>query len=305
MIVSVPLRGQFFRSMNSLGFIGKQVRLSSAKAPSMVAPVRLTEEPSKRAFASLQSPSSELSAFNDAENERREKMSTSLARRFNIMTEITVSKIFPAGFGWQSASIAASELGCASDTLSFACFTGAGDGIGVLGGHMAYFGIKKAIVDSSIDMTKQLHTGILLGSAAFCSGTAWQPVVNILQGMNLPFSGVFAGTWLACGTAFYVGLRVGRTILSGVLEHVHEPTYENSTRDAGLSLAIGGATGFFVGTDAVYLPDQNFLIDIVGIKEGTSALASCAIAGSSTSLGFASSQTVFNLVYPPRKSWID
>jgi hypothetical protein len=305
MIASVALRGQSFRSITLLGFIGKQVRLSSAKATSMVAPVRSTEEPSKRAFASLQSPSSELSAFNDAENERREKMSTGLARRFNIMTEVTVSKIFPAGFGWQSASIAASELGCASDTLSFACITGAGDGIGVLGGHMVYFGIKKAIVDSSVDMTKQLHTGILLGSAAFCSGTAWQPVVNILQGMNLPFSGVFAGTWLACGTAFYVGLRVGRTILSGVLEHVHEPTYENSTRDAALSLAIGGATGFFVGTDVVYLPGQNFLIEIVGIKEGTSALASCAIAGSSTSLGFASSQTVFNLVYPPRKSWID
>lgn len=304
MLFQLAFRGNAFHSAQTLGFIVKQVRWSSMKSANMGAPGMLTEEPMKRAFASLPSPG-ELSAFNVDETERKEKMVRGLARRFNVMTEVTVSKIFPAGFGWQSASIVASELGHASDSLSFACITGAGDGIGVLGGHMAYFAIKKALVDSSIDMKKQLHTGILLGSAAFCSGTAWQPVVNVLQGINLPFSGVFAGTWLACGTAFYVGLRVGRTILSGFLEHVHEPTYENSTRDANLSLAIGGATGFFVGTDAIYLPEQNFLIDIVGIKEGTPALSSCAIAGSSTSLGFASSQTVFNLVYPPKKNWID
>jgi hypothetical protein len=279
-----------------------------ANAANNTSNVRLPEEqqPPKRAFASLPSPSTDLSTFNDVESDRQKRVSRmGLMHRFNIMTEVTVSKIFPAGFGWQSASIAASELGYASDSLGFACITGAGDGLGVFGGHMAYFGIKKALLDSSIDITKQLHTGILLGSAAFCSGTAWQPVVNVLQGMDLPFTGVFTGTWLACGTAFYAGLRIGRTVLSGVLEHVHEPTYENSTRDAALSLAIGGATGFFVGTDAVYLPDQNFLIDIIGIKEGTSALASCAIAGSSTSLGFASSQTVFNIVYPPGKNWID
>lgn len=304
MLVSLAFRGNAFHNTYTLALIGKQVRWSSVKSANMGAPGRSTDEPVKRAFASLPS-SGELSAFDVEETERRKKATKGLARRFNIMTEVTVSKIFPAGFGWQSASILASELGHATDSLSFAFITGAGDGIGVLGGHMAYFGIKKALIDSSVDMAKQLHTGILLGSAAFCSGTAWQPVVNILQGINLPFSGVFAGTWVACGTAFYVGLRVGRTILSGFLEHVHEPTYENSTRDANLSLAIGGATGFFVGTDAIYLPEQNFLIDIVGIKEGTSALTSCAIAGSSTSLGFASSQTVFNLVYPPKKNWID
>jgi hypothetical protein len=245
-----------------------------------------------------------LSTFHVFEAESNKKL-RDLKRRFQVMAEVTVSKIFPAGFGWQSASIVASEIGYASDSLGFACVTGVGDGIGVLGGHMAYFGIKKALVDSSIDMTQRLHTGILLGSAAVCSGTAWQPTVNVLQGANLPFSGVVMGTWIACGTAFYIGLRASRTILSGVLEHVHKPTYENSKIDAGLSIAIGGATGFFVGTDVAYLPDQNFLIDLVGVKEGTSALAGCAMAGSSTSLGFASSQSVLNVMYPPRKNWVD
>jgi hypothetical protein len=118
-------------------------------------------------------------------------------------------------------------------------------------------------------MTRELHTGILIGTGGLCSGTAWQPLVNALQGANLSFAEVFAGTWLGCGIAFYAGLRVGRTILSGYLEHIQEPTYENSKTDTSLSVAIGGATGFFVGTDTAYLPDQNMLINIVGIQDGT------------------------------------
>jgi hypothetical protein len=144
----------------------------------------------------------------------------------------------------------------------------------------------------------------LLGTAAFCSGTAWQPLVNALQGANMPFASVMAGTWLGCATAFYVGLRAGRTILSP-LEHIEEPTYENSKNDVSLSLAVGGATGFFVGTDAAYLPDQNFLIDVVGIKDGTPDLVGCAIAGSSTAMGFAATQSVFNVAFPQGKCWND
>lgn len=72
-----------------------------------------------------------------------------------------------------------------------------------------------------------------------------------------------------------------------------------------LSTVIGGATGFFVGTDAAYLPEQNFLIDVVGIQDGTPDLAGAAIAGSSTALGFAVSQTGLNLIFPSGKCWND
>jgi hypothetical protein len=89
------------------------------------------------------------------------------------------------------------------------------------------------------------------------------------------------------------------------MEHIQEPTYENSLNDKSLSAVIGGATGFFVGTDAAYLPDQNFLIDIVGIQDGTPDLTGCAIAGTSTSLGFVASQSVFNVIYPSGKCWND
>jgi hypothetical protein len=232
-----------------------------------------------------------------------------LTDRFTTTFEVTVSKIFPAGFGWKSSSVLAtsSYLGFGTDSLNFALTTGLGDAIGVLGGHTIYYAAKKTLVPGNerIDMEKELHTGILLGTAAFCSGTAWQPIVNALQNAEMPFAQVFAGTWLGCGAAFYVGLRVGRTLLSDALQHVHEPTYENSKRDLALSASIGGATGFFVGTDTAYLPSQNFLIDIVGIQPGTTNLMGAAIAGSSTSLGFVSAQTAMNMTYPKGKCWND
>lgn len=250
---------------------------------------------------------SDTAAFLDSVEAPKEVSKTDgFINRFIVTAEVTVSKIFPAGFGWQSSSIIAeNNLGYAADSMAFACTTGLGDALGVLLGHVAYYGGKKAVVGGSINMTQEVHTGILLGSAAFCSGTAWQPLVDALQGANLSFMEVFAGTWIGCGTAFYLGLRGGRTILSGYLKHIEEPTYENSKTDMSLSSVIGGATGFFVGTDAAYLPDQNFLIDIVGITDTTPDLAGCAIAGSSTAMGFATAQSGINVIMPAGKCWND
>jgi hypothetical protein len=233
--------------------------------------------------------------------------SPAYTKRFVISAEVAISKIFPAGLGWQSSSLFAENyMGFATDSVSFALTTGVGDGLGVLLGHCGYYAIKKNITGNpKILMQREFDTGILLASAAVCSGTVWQPIVNALQGADLPFQAVVAGTWVGCGTAFYLGLRAGRTILPGFLKYVDEPTFENSTKDASLSMAIGGATGFFVGTDASYLPDQNFLIDIVGIHGTTPDLMGCAIAGSSTSLGFGVAQSFMNVTYPKDKCWND
>ena len=178
-------------------------------------------------------------------------VSSDMMDRFKVTSEVTISKIFPAGFGWQSSSILASNyMGCGPDTVGFALTTGIGDGIGVFAGHCLYNLIKRNVTDdASIDMERETQTGLLLACAAFCSGTAWQPLVNALQGADLSFFQVFAGTWIGCGTAFYLGLRGARTILSGPFVHIKEPTFENSITDKSLSAAIGGATGFFVGTD--------------------------------------------------------
>mmetsp|Transcript_4383 Transcript_4383/g.5371 ORF Transcript_4383/g.5371 Transcript_4383/m.5371 type:complete len:289 (-) Transcript_4383:139-1005(-) len=255
----------------------------------------------------IHSTSQKKSTAEAASEVVKEKETGGIANRFVITGEVIVSKIFPAGFGWQSSSILAENyLGYAPDTTAFALTTGLGDAVGVLVGHCGYYAIKKAVTgNDKILMKREFDTGVLLASAAFCSGSLWQPLVDVLQGANLSFNAVFCGTWVGCGTAFYAGLRIGRTVFPSILEYVEEPTYENSKTDASLSVAIGGATGFFVGTDAAYLPDQNFLIDVVGIKDGTPDLLGCAIAGSSTALGFGAAQTGLNMVYPAKKCWND
>lgn len=302
MISSITRRS--FLNANGSSLVSRHARvvLSSQYVPALS-----TSEQSKHAQRLIHnSPIRESDATTASAPTVPIATTSSIVDRFSTTAEVTISKIFPAGFGWQTASIVAtSGLGYSPDSAAFALTTGAGDAIGVLLGHCAFYATKKSLYDGTINMTKELHTGILLGTAAFCSGTAWQPAVDLLQGANMSFTQVFAGTWICCGTAFYVGLRVGRTILSGYLEHVHEPTFKNSMHDKSLSMAIGGATGFFVGTDAAYLPDQNFLINIVGIQPGTPDIVGCAIAGSSTSLGFVSTQSAFNLVYPTKKLWND
>ena len=73
-----------------------------------------------------------------------------------------------------------------------------------------------------------------------------------------------------------------------------------------MSSTIGGATGFFVGTDTAYLAgDGNWLRPVVGIEDGASVLVGCVTAGSSTALGFAVSQSAQNLVYPKGQCWLD
>lgn len=282
----------------------KSIRLLSSVAPP---PPSSDRKSSYDRRQMMQSTVSSSYAPKESRVEEKEEKSSKMMVRFKVTAEVTTSKIFPAGFGWQSSSILASSyLGYGSDTVGFALTTGVGDGIGVFIGHSLYYLAKKNVIDDgSINMERETQTGLLLGSAAFCSGTAWQPIVNILQAADLTFVQVFSGTWIGCATAFYLGLRGARTILSGRFQHIHKPTYDNSMTDKSLSAAIGGATGFFVGTDTAYLPAQNFLIDVVGIHETTSALAGCTIAGSSTSLGFVTAQSTLNIIYPAGTLWND
>jgi len=267
-------------------------------------------QPASRSFADATATTTTAAPVEQAKQQEtttKSKSSSPLLDRFVVTAEVTVSKIFPAGLGWQSASLWADHtMGYASDSASFALTTGLGDALGVLAGHCLYYTLKKSTgVDPHINLTREWHTGVLLGSAAFMSGTAWQPLVNALQGANLTFASVLAGTWVGCGVAFYTGLRVARTVLSARLPHIAPPTYENSQTDAALSVAIGGATGCFVGTDAAYLPEQNFLLGAVGILDTTPDVTGCLLAGTSTSLGFCAAQSTLNMVYPAGKCWND
>ena len=111
--------------------------------------------------------------FSTAFKEEEEKGGNAhFGARFSTTAEVVVSKIFPAGFGWQGASVVADGWGFAADSVPFALTTGVGDALGVIIGHTAFYGIKKMVASPSIDMNAQLQTGIWLGGGAFCAGSA-------------------------------------------------------------------------------------------------------------------------------------
>lgn len=69
----------------------------------------------------------------------------------------------------------AENAGMEATDLSFFLSTGIGDGIGVCMGHTMYCAAKKAVTGSEdIELGKELQVGIMLGSAAVCSGGIWQ-----------------------------------------------------------------------------------------------------------------------------------
>jgi len=224
-------------------------------------------------------------------------------KRFTVTMEVVISKLFPAGFFWQSAG---SLCGLSSETLGFALCTGLGEASGVFFGHVLYQLYKAGGSFKSKDNSAEVfQTAAFLATGTICSGTSWQPVVNFLQSFGLSFIGVFVGTWIMCTYAFNFGLRMARNLYSENMKHVEEPTWLNSKSDFALSITIGGATAFFVGTDTSYLPDENFLIHLVGVYDDYSVFYGAFLAGCSTALGFAVAQTLFNISYPTGKCWID
>lgn len=218
--------------------------------------------------------------------------------RFPPTIEVIVSKIFPAGFGWQAASVVAGAQGFEADTMAFALTTGAGDFAGVLAGH-SLFSIANAGLGRGGGLGSDLVAGLWLATAAFCSGTAWQPCVNYLHDVvGLNFVQTVAGCGATTGFAFFVGLRLGRVLYSP-LGMPGGGLYN----DAMLSLSIGAATGTFVGTDLSFT--DNFLSPAFGVTDTMSDLEGCIRAGSSTATGFLCMQTTQNLLLPGGWNWLD
>jgi hypothetical protein len=108
------------KQINANTFNGQTVRLMSCLTP----PTPKKEErrqvhssPPRKADASAVVEETPTAVETKAEN--------GLYNRFVVTAEVAVSKIFPAGFMWQTSSIIASEsFGFAPDTMNFALTTG-------------------------------------------------------------------------------------------------------------------------------------------------------------------------------------
>lgn len=238
-----------------------------------------------------------------SEKEEKKSWSTTLVDRFTVTAEVAVSKLLPAGMGWQGFSCLAEGMGLGATDAGFFLITGSGDALGVAVGHTLYYTIKKNVYDQSIDLKQQAQAALLLGTATFCSGAAWQPAVNMFQGLETSFVTAAVGTGVITGSMFFTGLRLGRTMY-GNMDHIEKGNSDNLAADAKLSAAIGGATAAFVGTDVSY-GDENFLRPVVGIEESMGAAEGIMRAGLSTMGGFTAAQTVQNVTFPRGKNWLD
>jgi len=233
-----------------------------------------------------------------------------LAQRLRITAEVTVSKLFPAGFAWQGGSILAENMGMGAETAGFAVTTGFTDACGVCLGHVLFYSLAKNVYLPGLDMDEVKQTGLLLGSAAFFSGGLWQPLQNftIAQGMSFTPAALFVGG--GCTMAFFAGLKIWRAIYPALgLSRVAKNSPDNFGKDLQLSVSIGGAGAAFVGTCAgdyiVAGADTNWLRPIVGVEDGMSNLTGMTLAGSSTAIGFSAYQMVQNLAWPRGQNWTD
>ena len=93
-------------------------------------------------------------------DEAAEKPTGSIVKRFVVTAEVTISKLFPAGFGWQAGSIVAAQQGFGASDLGFFALTGAGDFAGVLLGHSIFYTLK-SFIDPSIKASQEIQVFLL------------------------------------------------------------------------------------------------------------------------------------------------
>lgn len=230
--------------------------------------------------------------------------SGSFGSRIASSAEVTVSKIFPAGAGWQLASLVAENSGFSPTSFAFFATVGLGDCSGVFLGHFCYQAAKKVILNAKIDLGTEFQVASLLGGAAFFSGAAWQPALNAFNALGFTFAQSLLGVGIATTFAFFAGLRIMRRLLCGIMPAVEGVTYDNQEADLALSAAVGSGCGAFVGTD-VSFGAANWLAPVVGIQAHFSAARAAIAAGLSTSIGFLANMLVQAATLPSKTCWID
>lgn len=134
--------------------------------------------------------------------------------RLKKSLEFAGSKVFPAGAGWQAASVFAGDLGLASTSLAFCLLVGIGNLLGVFIGHsFSTFWVKTFYKEAATNnLNNEMQVATLLGGAAFFSGAIHQPALNAMHGYG--FGASFLGVGVACSFAFFFALRALRALLS-------------------------------------------------------------------------------------------
>lgn len=242
--------------------------------------------------------------------------------------EIAVSKVVPAGAGWQSAATFASQLGFSSSELGFFMLTGLGDGGAVLCGHFFYNVAKRQFLQArnkkmnatasfnaispELLATASRRADQINESSKFSHSATSQPVSlpNLKQeamtGAWLGAAAIGAGCAWQPALNFFIehGFPVaplGTAVVCGSIFWIglrlgrcafpiEKPNPTNRKQDLALSAAIGGGAGTFVGTDVTVV--GNFLEPVLGIQSTDAVILGVGKAGAATGSGFLFTATV-------------
>ena len=211
-----------------------------------------------------------------------------------------------------------------STSWIYAVATGSGDALGVFLGNMLSLWLeslsrKHCTINSNSNnivyrivpsmFTPSPYPGhntavrdsLAVGIGAFVSGFAWQPLVNVAaSSLQLGFTTAMVFVGGCCGVLFFLGYAVGIYVCLRRSVWHHNLTY--FLRDVSLAVGVMGSAAFFVGTDMTY--PNNWLVDIVGERDGTVTILNCLKAGFSTFLGFMVMSLVVLLLVPNNLLWM-
>jgi hypothetical protein len=76
-----------------------------------------------------ETPSKQDASVTTEATQEEKSFGQTLAHRFTVTFEVAVSKLFPAGMGWQAFSTFASDMGLQANEMGFFAMTGTGRGL--------------------------------------------------------------------------------------------------------------------------------------------------------------------------------
>ncbi|KAJ1401303.1 hypothetical protein B484DRAFT_458016 [Ochromonadaceae sp. CCMP2298] len=207
-------------------------------------------------------------------------------KKRSYMLLFTLPKIFLCGFFWQAFSYATNA---STTSPSFYFITGFGSGLGAFVGTLLF---SVEIVEGSLTLTRLdvFHSVAYFFAIFLGSGTTWQKIVNDTQDYDMNFTTAFFYMWLLASVLFCSALTVLRHLHTLFVTAVRkqdkwddvESVYQRFYFDVQLSLCVGIADAFFVGTVSGY--EGNWL-SFFG-TEGVPKAEAMAKAGASTLVGF-------------------
>eukprot|EP01035_Chromulina_nebulosa_P019629 gene19629-25540_t len=217
---------------------------------------------------------------------------------------LAAPKMFLGSFFWEGfAMLASNSLNLSDLSFWFCLLTGIGTAIGIIVGHL---GVVFLTTTKKVDIDIELHAVALLAVAlGLFTGTLWQVSVNISKHLHLDFTQAF---WFvgAVSTGYsFVSLTVCRylnTIFPEIFRLQIKPVRETWYLDLLLSISVGAADAFFVGTSDISVFANDWLPGFA-VRDNTSVFVAMLLAGSSSLCGFLVCQSIQNIILID--TWLD